>query len=125
MKIQVPSFVSSTTDVQFIRRLLIQNNHVIPADLRCRTYSLLLHIDHSAVAHLAESTWPVDCINTNIIEDYIQHIFPRFSSSCIASSCYSLVDDEKRVCEDTLWVLQGVIASTSVPYQPCTLIQFI
>lgn len=97
-----------------------QNHYSIPSDLRCRTYSVLLAIDSSLVTNLAESTWPTDLLNTDIIQDYIQHIYPRFATNCIFSSdVLPVVENEVSVIENVIWVIQGIIATTGVTYDCC------
>lgn len=97
-----------------------QNHYSIPSDLRCRTYSVLLAIDSSLVTNLAESSWPTDVLNTDIIKDYVQHIYPRFDTNGIFSSIsLPIVENEASVVENVLWVVQGIIATTGVMYNCC------
>lgn len=104
-------------DIPFLRRVLKQNHYSIPKELRCRTYSLLLHVDSSLVSNLADSVWPSIEMNVGIIEDYVHHIYPRFATPSI-SLFYTIkiASNEKTVLENTIWIIRGILSTTGVTY---------
>ena len=111
------AFFWSSTDIPFLRSLLQKNHYQIPKELQCRMFVIFLGIDPGLVTTLADSVWQVNTVNAGIVEDYIHHIYHRFSSNgmSVHISSYS-VENETRVKEDALWVLYGLLINSGAPY---------
>lgn len=80
-------------------------------------FVIFLGIDPDLVTTLADSVWQVNTVNTGIVEDYIHHIYHRFSSNGMSIQISSFsVENETRVKGDALWVLYGLLINSGAPY---------
>ena len=110
----------SHPDSSFVRSILRRNNYSISKELRCRAYSILLGVDSSLVKSLADNSWSVNTVNTGIIEDYLHHIYFRFSdNSSRGAFPHSLEDAENTIIDNTIWVIHGLIINTGTSYHHC------
>ena len=119
------SIFISFLEIAFLRSILCKLHYEIPKDLQCRLYVLFLGVDATVVPSLADSTWKADNVNNGILEEYIHSILPRFTTSCKnwcnTMNCSYIVANEKRVIEDVLWVIHGLIINTGASYNHCML----
>ena len=117
------SLVFSSPEINFLRSILRKLHYEIPKDLQCRLYVLFLGVDSTVVPSLADSTWKADNVNNGILEEYIHCILPRFTKSCrdhrYVMDCLCLVVNEKKIIEDVLWVIHGLIINTGASYNHC------
>ena len=110
----------SRPNSSFVRSILRRNNYSISKELRCRAYSILLGVDSNLVKSLADNSWSVNTVNTGIIEDYLHHIYFRFSDNSTQDALsLSLEDAENTMIENTIWVIHGLIINTGTSYHHC------
>ena len=62
--------------------------------------------------------WSVTTVNKEMIRDYVEHIFFRFSSDGLINSIpLYLVFEKSQLIEDVVWIHLGLIELTSTRYR--------
>ena len=62
--------------------------------------------------------WSVTTVNKEMIRDYVEHIFFRFSSDVLIDSIpLYLVFEKSQLIEDVVWIHLGLIELTSTRYR--------